>query len=377
MSEYQYYEWQTVDRLLTEAEQDAVGRLSSHIEVSSTRAVVTYSWGDFKHDPRQILARFFDAHLYMANWGSCRLMFRFPTGLLNREAIEPCCLQDRIMFRTVGGFDVLDMDLSEDEGGGTWIEEQGFLSGLIPLRTDLLQADYRCVYLAWLKAMSVTGGELPCGRKSGASSPLTPAVPPGLRQLSPALKRFMERFDVPPCLVEAASEIGPELAETPETDFRPLVAQLSREECDGFLGRFAQGDTTVGMELKKRLLSLMPRPSAPPEVRRSIDELLKRADAIETARRRRQKEETRKKHEAEMNALASREAETWQQVASLVDLKHTKSYDEAVQLLTKLAQLADFRGSKDDYRRRVNDLCEQYRRLTGFKWRVQQAKLID
>ena len=61
MSEYQYYEWQTVDRLLTEAEQDAVGRLSSHIDVSPIRAVVAYSWGDFKHDPRQVLVRFFDA----------------------------------------------------------------------------------------------------------------------------------------------------------------------------------------------------------------------------------------------------------------------------------------------------------------------------
>ena len=43
MSEYQYYEWQTVDRLLTEAEQEAVCKLSSHIEVSASRAVVTYS----------------------------------------------------------------------------------------------------------------------------------------------------------------------------------------------------------------------------------------------------------------------------------------------------------------------------------------------
>ena len=376
MSEYQYYEWQTVDRLLTEAEQRAVSNLSSHIEVSSSRAVVTYSWGDFKHDPRQVLARFFDAHLYMANWGSRRLMFRFPTGLLNREAIEPFGVQDRIMFKTVNGFDILDMDLSDEEGG-TWVDAEGSLSGLISLRNDIVQGDYRSVYLAWLKAISLTGGESPRGRRPGASSPLSPAVPPGLRQLSPALKRFLEQFDVPPRFVEAAAEISPELAETSETDFRPLVAQLSREECDGFLCRLAQRDTTAGMELKKRLLSLMPRQPGAPPVRRSIGELLKRADAIETARQRRQKEETRKKHEAEMSALANREAETWQQVASLVDLKQTKSYDAAVQLLAKLAQLAEFRGSKDDYRRRVNDLCDRYKRLSGFRCRVQQAKLLE
>jgi len=52
MTEYQYFEWQTVDRLLTEAEQEAVSDLSSHIDVSASRAVVTYAYGSFKHDPR-------------------------------------------------------------------------------------------------------------------------------------------------------------------------------------------------------------------------------------------------------------------------------------------------------------------------------------
>ena len=42
MSEYQYYEWQSVDRLLTDADQSAVSALSSHIDVSASQAVVTY-----------------------------------------------------------------------------------------------------------------------------------------------------------------------------------------------------------------------------------------------------------------------------------------------------------------------------------------------
>ena len=97
MSEYQHYEWQAVDRLLTETEQEAVHNLSSHIEVSSSRAVVTYAWGNFQHDPRQVLARFFDAHLYLANWGSRRLLFRVPAGLLSQDTIEPYCVPNRII----------------------------------------------------------------------------------------------------------------------------------------------------------------------------------------------------------------------------------------------------------------------------------------
>jgi len=275
-------------------------------------------------------------------------MFRFPSGLVSRDIIETHCVQDRITFRTVNGFDVLDMDLSEEEGGG-WIEGKGSLSSLIPLRTDILQGDYRSVYLAWLKAMSVGDGYLPHGRKSSASKPPVPAIPAGLKQLTPALKRFVEQFDVPACIVEAAAEHSPELAETVAMDFRPLVAHL---------------------------LALEPRPPAALGPGRSIGELLKRAAAIETARKRRQEQEARRKHEAEMKALADHEAETWQQVASLVDLKQTKSYDEAVQLLVKLSQLAEFRGSQGDYRQRVTDLCDRYMRLSGFRWRVERAKLL-
>jgi hypothetical protein len=42
MSEYQRYEWMTSDRPLTRAQLDAVNALSSHIDVSSTHALVEY-----------------------------------------------------------------------------------------------------------------------------------------------------------------------------------------------------------------------------------------------------------------------------------------------------------------------------------------------
>ena len=67
MSEYQYYEWQTLEHPLTAAEEAAVNSLSSHIDVTSSHAIVTYNWGDFKYDPIQVLAKYFDAYLYIAN----------------------------------------------------------------------------------------------------------------------------------------------------------------------------------------------------------------------------------------------------------------------------------------------------------------------
>lgn len=63
MSEYQYYEWQRLEGPLTIAEQNAVDALSSHIDVSSMQASVSYNWSDFKHDPVQVLAKHFDSYL--------------------------------------------------------------------------------------------------------------------------------------------------------------------------------------------------------------------------------------------------------------------------------------------------------------------------
>ena len=90
MSEYQYFEWQTIDHPLDEKQKVEVDRLSSHMDVvTSTQAIVTYSWGDFKHDPRDVLLKYFDAFLYLTEWGSRCLMFRFPKTSIDPKAVQP------------------------------------------------------------------------------------------------------------------------------------------------------------------------------------------------------------------------------------------------------------------------------------------------
>src|SRR5450432_1097631 len=98
MSEYQSYEFMTSDRPLTRKELDAVNDLSSHIEASSTHAIIEYHWGDFKHDPIKVLHECFDGFLYWANWGSPRLALRFPHGLLPAELIDGYNLGQFVKF---------------------------------------------------------------------------------------------------------------------------------------------------------------------------------------------------------------------------------------------------------------------------------------
>src|SRR5262245_36980681 len=88
MSEYQRYEFMTCDRPLTRAQLDTVNDLSSHIEASSTHAVIEYHWGDFKYDPIDVLHKFFDGFLYWANWGSPQFALRFPHGTVPADLIN-------------------------------------------------------------------------------------------------------------------------------------------------------------------------------------------------------------------------------------------------------------------------------------------------
>jgi len=69
MSEYQYYEFQTIDRPLSAEQQAVMRKLSSRVDLSATRAAFNYSYSDFRGEPLKVLEQHFDALLYIANWG--------------------------------------------------------------------------------------------------------------------------------------------------------------------------------------------------------------------------------------------------------------------------------------------------------------------
>ena len=47
----------------------------------------SYSYGDFRGDESEWMAKYFDAFLYMANWGTHRFMLRLPGSLLPLESV--------------------------------------------------------------------------------------------------------------------------------------------------------------------------------------------------------------------------------------------------------------------------------------------------
>ncbi len=221
MSEYQYYEFQTVDRPLTEKEMGEVAKLSSRVVPTPTQAVFSYSFGgDLPSPAEKVLDKYFDALLYLANWGSRRLMFRFPRSLVDLERLEPYQVEDMVEIRKTSEHVLLDIQLDE-EGGLGWIEGEGLLSPLMKLRDDLLEQDYRLLYLAWLKAVSMGAVE---------ESEIEPPVPPGLRTLSGGLRAFVDLVELDPHLVTVAGKASADRQTQPEEDLVQAIRHLSRDE---------------------------------------------------------------------------------------------------------------------------------------------------
>lgn len=69
MSEYQYYEFQAIDRPLTEREMLGLRTHSTRAQITPTSFVNEYSWGSLKGDEDAWMERYFDAFLYLANCG--------------------------------------------------------------------------------------------------------------------------------------------------------------------------------------------------------------------------------------------------------------------------------------------------------------------
>src|SRR3546814_1675640 len=67
MSEYQYYEFQAIDRPLDRAAQEALRSISSRARISATSFTNHYEWGDLKGDPCKLMEQWFDLHLYLTN----------------------------------------------------------------------------------------------------------------------------------------------------------------------------------------------------------------------------------------------------------------------------------------------------------------------
>ena len=198
-----------------------------------------------------------------------------------------------------------------------------------------------------------------------------PPVPAGLQKLTPALKHFMNVFDLDPFLVQAAAAASPNLRSAASMNYGELVKRLPRDECDDFLVRLAEGDPGTALKLRKRLMDFTPKTKGQPQERRTIQQIFALAESLKQLERQREEEEVRRKYIAEMEALAKREEQTWAEVERLIQGYTAKAYDTATTLLEKLERLAEFQARKILFRERILALGENYKTRSSLlsRWR--------
>mgnify|MGYP001172704973 FL=1 len=377
MSEYQYYEFQAIDRPLTERETATLRGCSSRATITPTRFVNNYSYGSFKGNASEWMAKYFDVFLYLANWGTREFMLRLPARVLSLETAQRYCASDAASARAKGDHVILEFR-SDDEEGGEWIgEENGTLASVLPLRADLAGGDLRVLYLAWL--LSAQLGELD-------DSDDEPSCPPGLGKLSAPLEAFVDFMRIDRDLIEVAGAASPELVATDDAALQRWVAALPESEKTALLVRLMGGAKAhLRAELLRRFRESRAS-EAPPAKARTVGELLKAAEeraeerrrqkaehaAREKARREREAADARERHLA---ALAKRETEAWRELDALIATKQPKKYDEAVALLGDLRDVCVRGGRQVEAAARIARLREEHTKKPSLIDRFRKAGL--
>ena len=150
MSEYQYYEFLAIDRTLDQSEIAALRALSTRADITSTRFANVYNWGDFKGSPAKLMEKYFDAHVYVANWGTHTRMLRLPRGSVDEEILAWYVVDDVFKFWTTKEHVIMQWERNTEEPPDDWVEGEGWMARLIALREELERGDFRALYLGWL-----------------------------------------------------------------------------------------------------------------------------------------------------------------------------------------------------------------------------------
>lgn len=371
MSEYQYYEFQAIDRPLSGADQEALRALSTRARITTTSFTNSYEWGDFKGDPDRLMENWFDLHLYLANWGSRRLMIRWPARLVDRNRLR-AFLGEVDCARLRGPGQNLILDIARDEvESEDWDDGSAWLAALAPLRADVLGGDLRLFYLLWLIAV-----------EADAIAPDEPEPLHGIGPTTGPLEAFAEFFGIDPDLVAAAAERGADpLAEKPPASSKAvtsIIAAMSDAEKTSFLARLFDGDAHVGSELRAHVRDrLTSATDAPVVAARTVGDLRARAEAIRQAResalaekaaaeRKRGEEAEERSRRARLDAINRRGESVWREIETEIERRNPVGYDKAASLLRDLMTISQEKGRSEDFIRRLQTIRDRHARKQRF-----------
>ena len=374
MSEYQYYEFAAIDGPISDEGLRYAQSCSSRASVSRVRWQNTYNFGDF-HGSVDTLLKYYDAHFYIANWGTVRLGLAFPKGAIAPEAIQPYLrggerYEDTLTVKESGNRRVVYWERNE-EGG--WFETggDGLIDQLIGVREELMRGDYRALFLGWLADFIPDEWLDP-----GDGAVVMPPIPAGLNHLSPALAQLIEHFPPDPDALAVAAE----LSQDDTRDRIPIGAvleRLSATEMRTLLARVAEGGSPGVMAELNRLTH--PQVQIPAGQRmKCTDFAAKTIEAREarqskeakaaTAKRQREAE-SRKQH---LNSVKQRADTIWEALDPLMDQKIASAYDQVAAQLQELSDAYAQAGDLDAFHQKLSEFRRRYSNRPAMLRRIEK-----
>lgn len=384
MSEYQYYEFLAIDRPLSGEQMEALRKLTSRATITPTRLQNDYQWGNFKGDPLKLMAQYFDAHVYVANWGTHEFLLGFPRSLIDLKTASLYEIEPHMVIRELGEKLILEFTDPGEDGGGDWEDTgESWMSSLVGLRPEIMNGDMRALYLAWLYAAEY--GEL-------EDEAIEPPVPPGLGQLSASLDSLTGFLGLDDELLAVAAEASAPLTEksSHSGELEQWIRALSTTNKDDLLIRLAGGEDYLRAELLRRFRDetagdvQTPRATAGS---RTVGELV--AAAEERQERARQLREEQKAQErahervaqarkraAYLDGLVGREQRMMSEIDALVNTKQPNSYDRATSLLKDLRDVAERTHQQTEFLYNLGELRASHAKKARFIERLNAAGLV-
>ncbi len=127
--------------------------------------------------------------------------------------------------------------------------------------------------------------------------------------------------------------------------------------------RLLQGEPQLAMSLRRDLRQLAGSPESVPVStgQRTAGDLIKGAEEEERREKAEQARKAELKHKAELEALAQRGDAPWQDIDMLLEKYTAQNYDQAVQLVSNLREVARLTNTEPDFQVRLNGIFERYR----------------
>lgn len=378
MSEFQYYEFLAIDKPLTSKEMSALRQISSRGNITPVSFTNEYNWGNFRGNPDKLMQKYFDAHVYVANWMSAVFMLRLPIDALSQETVEAMGVDYILDFKATQTDWIITWNLDESENYERFGMEEGrgWMARLTPIRDELLRGDIRGLYIGWLAAVTVEMMD---------DDDLEPLAVEGLGSLTVAQQALAEFLEVDQDLLAGAGIGSPALHKEGDSqqEMDEWVAGLPQDEVATILKQLLGGK---GQEAERSLKSRFAawqrslRDDRDVSPRRTIGELHENADLakkirLENEKRARKKRENqrRKKRKAYLKTLSEDFPNAWKSVQYTIKRGSGLAYDEGCQALVDLSEAYALFDSRKAFQQDLKQFMADHMRRKALIQRMMKA----